>query len=87
MATKGVEDYCKALEARFRPPLSEAFAKFNVIRYLVEDYKNRCSIIEFLATLESYTKAYRQGPIDRDNIKFGYIYIDAPRTRSKRNRG
>jgi hypothetical protein len=73
MATKGVEDYYKALETRFRPPPSEAFAKFNAIRYLVEDYKNRRSITEFLATLESYVKAYGQGPMDRDDIKFEMV--------------
>jgi hypothetical protein len=76
MTTKGVEDYYKALETRFRPPLLEAFAKFNTIYYLVEDYKNWCFIIELFATFESYTKVYGQGPIDRDDIKFGIvIYI------------
>jgi hypothetical protein len=73
MAAKGVEDYCKALEARFRPPLSEAFAKFNAIRYSVEDCRNRRSITEFLATLESYAKACGQGPMDGDDIKFGIV--------------
>jgi hypothetical protein len=77
IASIRVEEYCKALEARFRPLPLEAFAKFNIIHYLVKDYKNRHSIIEFIITFESYTKVYRQELINRDTIKFGiviYIY-------------
>jgi hypothetical protein len=76
IASKGVEEYYKVLEVCFRLPPLEAFAKFNIIRYLIKDYRNRCSIIEFITILESYIKAYGQESIDRDVIKFGMvIYI------------
>jgi hypothetical protein len=70
----GIEECCKALEARFKPPPLEAFARFNAIRYSVEDYKNRRSITDYLATLEYYAKACGQGLMDGDNVKFGMVW-------------
>src|SRR5277367_1586568 len=73
IATPGVEDFYKALEARFRPPPSEAFAKYNTTRYSVQDCRSRRSITEYLATLEAAAKACGQGPADSDVNKFGLV--------------
>src|SRR5277367_4621571 len=83
IATPSVEDFCKALEARFRPPPSEAFAKYNTTRYSVQDCRNRRSITEYLATLEAAAKACGQGPADGDANKFGlviqaWMHLDLP---------
>jgi len=83
IATPSVEDFCKALEARFRPPPSEAFAKYNTTRYSVQDCRNRRSITEYFATLEAAAKACGQGPADGDVNKFGlviqaWMHLDLP---------
>jgi hypothetical protein len=57
----------------FRLLSLKAFAKFNIIWYLVEDYKNQYSITKFLTTLKFYTKVYRQAFINGDTIKFGIV--------------
>ena len=69
VATPGVEDFCSALELRFRPPPSEALAKYNATRYLVEDCRSRRSITEYVATLEAAAKACGLGLAKDDKHK------------------
>ena len=70
---RGVDDICKALEARFRPPPSEAYSKYNTTRYSVQDCRNRRLVTEYLATLEAAVKACGQGLLDSDIHKFGLV--------------
>jgi hypothetical protein len=70
---EGVEDFCKALEIRFRPPPSEALAKYNATRYSVEDCRSRRSITEYVATLEAAAKACGLGPAKDDLQKRGLV--------------
>ena len=67
IATSGVEDFCSALELRFRPPPSEALAKYNATRYSIKDYRSQRSIIEYIATLEVAAKACRL-EISKDDL-------------------
>ena len=57
LVTKDVENLCKALEAQFRLLLLEALAKYNTTWYSIEDYRSRRLVTEFVATLETTTKA------------------------------
>ena len=83
LATEGVEKLCKALETRFRPPPSEALAKYNATRYSVEDCRSRRSITEYVATLEAAAKACGLGPAQDDPQKRGlviqtWMHLDLP---------
>ena len=69
IARPGVEDMCKALETRFRPPPSEALAKYNATQYSVEDCRSRRSITEYVATLEAAAKACGLGLAQDDPQK------------------
>ena len=70
---RGVDDICKALEDRFRPPPSEAYSKYNMTRYSVQDYRNRRSVTKYLAILEAAAKACRQGPSEADIHKYSLV--------------
>ena len=83
LAATSLDHYCEALEARFRPPPSEALAKFTTTRYSVEDCRSRRSITEYLATLEAAAKACGLGPTSNDTQKFGlviqaWMHLDLP---------
>ena len=83
LATEGVEKLCKALETRFRPPPSEALAKYNATRYSVEDCRSRRSITEYVATLEAAAKACGLGSASDDPQKRGlviqtWMHLDLP---------
>src|SRR5438045_9580392 len=83
LAATSLDHYCEALEARFRPPPSEALAKFTTTRYSVEDCRSRRSITEYLATLEAAAKACGLGPTSTDTQKFGlviqaWMHLDLP---------
>src|SRR5438477_8984526 len=83
LAATSLDHYCEALEARFRPPPSEALAKFTTNRYSVEDCRSRRSITEYLATLEAAAKACGLGPTSNDTQKFGlviqaWMHLDLP---------
>ena len=73
LGAPGVEDFCKALEQRFRPPPSEAFAKFTGTRYTVEDCRARRSVTEYLATLEAASSACGYGSAAGDPQRFGLV--------------
>jgi len=83
IATPSVEDFCKALKARFRPPPSEAFAKYNTTRHSVQDCRNRRSVTEYLAALKAAAKACGQGPATGDVNKSSlviqaWMHLDLP---------
>ena len=64
----GVEEYCKALERRFKPAPSEAWNKFTSCRYTVEDVRNHRSVTEYVSSLTAAAKGCGQG----DN-EFGLV--------------
>ena len=83
LAIEGVEKLYKALETRFRPPPSEALAKYNATWYSVEDCRSRRSITEYVATLEAAAKAYGLGSASDDPQKRGlviqaWMHLDLP---------
>ena len=73
LATEDVEKLCKALETHFRPPPSEALAKYNATWYLVEDCRSRRSIIEYIATLEAAAKPCGLGLVSDNPQKRGLV--------------
>ena len=83
MATEGVKKLYKALETHFRPPPSEALAKYNATWYSVEDCRSRRSITEYVATLEAAAKACGLGSASDDPQKRGlviqtWMHLDLP---------
>jgi hypothetical protein len=68
-----INNIYKELKNRFQPPLLEAFTKYNNTRYLIDNYRSRQSITEYIASLKATTKAYGQGPIEGDNVKFSLV--------------
>ena len=83
LSTSSVEDYCVALERRFRPPPSEALAKYNATRYTIEDCRARRSVTEYLATLEAMASACGLGSSQNDPQRFGlviqaWMHLDLP---------
>ncbi|KAL3428067.1 hypothetical protein PVAG01_01576 [Phlyctema vagabunda] len=73
IASPGVNDYCDALEERFQPPPSEALARFENTKYTVQDCRNKRSVTEYVAMIESAAKACGQGPRLGDETKFGIV--------------
>lgn len=73
LATEGVENIYWALESRFQPPPSEALAKYNATWYSVKDCRLRCSITEYVATLEAAAKACGLGLAKDDPRKQGLV--------------
>ncbi len=73
ITSSSINNIYKELENCFRPPLLEVFTKYNNTCYLIDNYYSRQSITEYVASLKATAKAYRQGPIEGDNVKFSLI--------------
>ncbi len=72
----GIEEWCKTLEKHFRILLSEAWNKFNSIRYIIEDVKNCCSSTEYIITFMAVTKSCDQGKSEFGLVIQAWMHID-----------
>ena len=59
-----VEEFCNALERRFKPTLSEAWNKFHAYRYTVKDVRNHRNSTKYINTLIAAAKGCGQGNSD-----------------------
>jgi len=56
--------------------LSEAWNKFNSIRYIIEDIRNCCSSIEYIITFMTVIKSCNQGKSEFNLIIQTWIHIN-----------
>jgi len=71
-----VEEWCKALKKCFRILLSEAWNKFNLIKYIIEDIRNCCSSTEYIITLMAAAKSCDQGKSEFNLIIQTWMHIN-----------
>ena len=74
----GVEQWCQALEKRFKTSSSEAFNKFNSVRFTVEDVRSRRSPAEYVNTLVAAAKGCGQGDNGYSNVIQAWMHINIP---------
>ena len=71
-----IKEWCKALEKCFKVLLSEAWNKFNLIRYTVKDIRNCCSSIKYIIILMTAVKSCGQGESEFGLIIQAWMHID-----------
>jgi len=71
-----VEEWCKTLEKCFKVLLSEAWNKFNSIRYIIEDVRNHCSSIKYIITFMTAVKSCDQSKSEFSLIIQTWMHID-----------
>jgi len=72
----GVEEWCKALEKRFKISPSEAWTNFNLTRYTLEDVRNHRNPIEYVTTLIAAARNRGQGDSEVGLVMQGWMHVD-----------